>query len=69
MSWSEQALYAYDDAFVRATDQESSMEIKFEEGQAKKQIEITRKLLDRGINIEIIAETTGLPLDEIKNLK
>ncbi len=69
MSWSEQALNAYDDAFVRATDQESSMEIKYEEGRNQRTIEFALTLLKRGVSIEIIAEDTGLSIDEIKRLK
>jgi len=72
MTWPEEALNAYEDAFVRETDQEGGRKIAHKEGKAEgemnKTIEIARKLLARGTSIEIIAEDTGLPVDEIKKL-
>ncbi len=69
MTWSEQELNTYDDAFVRATDYQTGMELAQEEGAAKARIEFARKLMKRGISIEIIAEDTGLSIAEIQQLK
>jgi predicted transposase/invertase (TIGR01784 family) len=38
------------------------------EGEKKKAIEVARKLLQRGIQTDIIVETTGLPPEKIANL-
>lgn len=39
------------------------------EGKAEQQKEIAKKMLDKGIEIEVIAEFTGLSEEEIKELK
>lgn len=39
------------------------------EGQKSEKLEIAKNLLNKNIDIEIISETTGLSIEEIKNLK
>jgi predicted transposase YdaD len=38
------------------------------EGELKKALEVARQLLVHGISLELIAESTGLSLDEVKGL-
>ena len=40
----------------------------FEEGETKKQIEIAKKLLENNVDINVISDSTGLSLEQIKNL-
>ena len=39
-----------------------------EEGETKKQIEIAKKLLENNVDINVISDSTGLSLEQIKNL-
>ena len=39
-----------------------------EEGSNQKQIEIAKKLLDKNMDIQDIADATGLPLEKVKEL-
>ncbi len=43
-------------------------EVGLKEGQETEKIEIARKLIDRGIDLNLIAETTGLSRAEIDKL-
>ncbi len=77
MTWSEQELNIYDAAFINATDYQTGMELAQEESLAKGiekgisrgKIAVAHELLACGINIEIIAKSTGLFIDEINQLK
>lgn len=85
MRWSEDELNAYDDAIVRATDAQGALELAEEKGMARgmqrgmqqgmqqgeweKACVIAKKMLARNVNIEIIAEDTGLTFEQIVALK
>ncbi|MPQ31292.1 hypothetical protein E4V42_07565 [Clostridium estertheticum] len=40
-----------------------------EEGEIKKAIEIAKKLLRKGVSIDIIVESTDLTIEEVENIK
>lgn len=67
IKWTEEQLNAYDDAFVRETDQQTTRELAFEEGEKKAQIAIARQLLSK-FTVPEIATITGLSIEEINNL-
>jgi predicted transposase/invertase (TIGR01784 family) len=85
MKWSEAELNAYDDAFVRETDIQTNAELAredgikkgkteglkegFEKGKAEKALDVARTLLAKNIELEIIAQSTGLTIGEIEKLK
>ncbi len=76
MTWSEQALDIHDKEAIMASSYRSSIELAQEEGLEKgiekgrdqRTIEVAHELLSCGVNIEIIAKSTGLLIDEIKQL-
>jgi len=47
---------------------EKGIEKGIERGQKKAQIEIAKNLLNSGINIELIIQSTGLSREEIEKL-
>lgn len=49
-------------------DLKGAMDTSFEDGEVKKAKEIAAKLKETGIDIDIIAKTTGLSKEEIKKL-
>ncbi len=75
-NWSKKDLEAYDryvDAMRSAASQldtalEKGIEIGIEQGEKQKAQKIAKALLDI-LDVEMIAEKTGLSIDEIKNLK
>jgi predicted transposase/invertase (TIGR01784 family) len=73
MTWSEDELNAYDDAFVRETDKELMVKAARNEGptegREQSKYKIAKALLARGIDNETIASVTGLSLDYINTLK
>ena len=74
MKWSEEELNAYDDAFVRATDNQTLIELALDEGEkkvlekGKKELAIARQLLSE-LSPQKIAQITGLAVEEIQKLK
>jgi len=83
-NWTKEELDAYDYAGMIAQDRRGAMELAtqkamkkgleqgleqgLEEGERKKAFEIAEKLLD-ALDVEIIAEKTGLSIEEINQLK
>ncbi|WP_353277469.1 Rpn family recombination-promoting nuclease/putative transposase [Wolbachia endosymbiont (group B) of Villa cingulata] len=75
-NWSKEERLAYDQAKKRTDDYLSSLEEKLHEGiqighqkgRKEREIEVAKNLLKAGVSIDIIAQTTGLTVDEIKNL-
>ena len=53
----------------RMEGREEGLKQGMEEGEKKGKLEIARKMLARGMDVESIAELTGLTPDEIENLK
>jgi len=50
-------------------DMKNVLDTSFEDGKAKKKVEIAQKALARGYSPEEIAELTGLTIAEIEGLK
>jgi predicted transposase/invertase (TIGR01784 family) len=73
MRWSEEELNAYDDAFVRATDQKTSLELAIEKGLAmgieKERNDIIRAMFAHGLDAQKITSLTGIPLKQINAIK
>jgi predicted transposase/invertase (TIGR01784 family) len=80
-TWNEDELSEYDDAFVRATDAQTSVELAIEKGIAmgmekgvekgiQKGLEDTAlKMLAEGFPMDIVVRVTGLSIDQIKALQ
>jgi predicted transposase/invertase (TIGR01784 family) len=77
LSWTKEELDAYDKKGIYIQDERGRIEfakeegrvIGREEGQKEKAVEIAKSLLNKGISIDIIAETTGLAKEEIEKEK
>jgi len=68
--YSKQEQVAYQESLKYKRDLKNSMDTYKKEGRWEEKTEIAEKLLKRGlIPIEIIAEDTGLSIEEIKKLK
>jgi len=66
MRWSETFLYAYDDAEIRMTCQQSSLDLASEEGEKKAQHAMAKKMLRASTyTIAEIVDITGLTEEEI----
>ncbi|MDQ1352079.1 MAG: hypothetical protein QG657_2385, partial [Acidobacteriota bacterium] len=73
LSWTKEELDAYDKKGIYIQDERGRIEfakeegrvIGREEGQKEKAVEIAKSMLNKGISIDIIAETTGLAKEEI----
>jgi predicted transposase/invertase (TIGR01784 family) len=68
MKWTEEELNAYDDAIVRATDQQGALELAFEEGELKRALRIATNLLKTGVSITETANTTDLSTEQVQEL-
>ncbi len=85
IKWSEAELNAYEDAFVRATDQQTSLELAEEkgiekgivkgqeegrkEGELNKALSIAQEMLAEKLDIKTIAKFTKLSVEQIEELK
>ncbi|WP_019236979.1 MULTISPECIES: hypothetical protein [Wolbachia] len=85
MNWSKEERLAYDQAKKRTDDYLSSLEEKLHEGiqighqkgkiegiaegEQQAKIAVAKNLLSAGVSTDIISQTTGLSLDEIKQLQ
>ncbi len=47
---------------------EEGILIGHEKGRKEREIEVAKNLLKAGVSIDIIAQTTGLTVDEVKDL-
>jgi predicted transposase/invertase (TIGR01784 family) len=68
MSWSKEELEAYDARGIYIQDERGRIEYAMEEGMKVREVEIARDLKKNGVNIDIIAASTGLIKEEIENL-
>ncbi|WP_265032668.1 Rpn family recombination-promoting nuclease/putative transposase [Wolbachia endosymbiont (group A) of Sicus ferrugineus] len=82
--WNEKDLIAYEERILSVQKEKAVLEQKLddatqkgrlegiqigqEKGRKEREIEVAKNLLKAGISIDIIAQTTGLTADEIKNL-
>lgn len=71
-SWNEQEPFTYEQSQKHEWDHNAIMDQKFDEGHEKGKIEgkieVAKKLLASGMEIEIVASVTSLSIQEIKNL-
>ncbi|KAB2977918.1 MULTISPECIES: Rpn family recombination-promoting nuclease/putative transposase [unclassified Wolbachia] len=84
-NWSEEELLAYEQMKKRIMDEIAALAQKFDEGlkvgqekgrqegiqigREKGKIEVAKNLLKAGVSVNLIAESTGLSIDEIEQLK
>ncbi|WP_353269880.1 Rpn family recombination-promoting nuclease/putative transposase [Wolbachia endosymbiont (group A) of Myopa testacea] len=82
--WNEKDLIAYEERILSVQKEKAILEQKLddatqkgrlegiqigqEKGRKEREIEVAKNLLKAGVSIDIIAQTTGLTVDEIKNL-
>ncbi len=78
--WNEKDLIAYEERIMDLRKEEGilaqklddardeGIQIGHEKGRKAEKIEVAKNLLKAGVSIDIIAQTTGLTADEIKNL-
>ncbi|MCP5048817.1 MAG: hypothetical protein GY940_16720 [bacterium] len=53
---------------IRGNAEEKGIEKGIEKGMEKGKLETAKELIKRGVDIVIIAESTGIPIEEIKKL-
>jgi len=76
-SWSEGQLIAYEESILKLRKEEAIVEQKLDDatntgiqiGQEKVKIEIARNLLKSKVSIDIISQSTGLSIHEVKALQ
>ncbi|MFP3024862.1 MAG: transposase, partial [Wolbachia sp.] len=59
----------YQQAKKNEDDNVSCLNQKFNEGKIEGKIEVAKNLLKAGVSVNLVAESTGLPKDEIEQLK
>ena len=68
--WTEEELFAYEDALKKDWDYVASMNQKFDEGKAEgkaeRDIEIAQTMIQEGLSIEKIQKMTGLSIEIIQ---
>ncbi|MBS9530014.1 Rpn family recombination-promoting nuclease/putative transposase [Wolbachia endosymbiont of Rhagoletis cerasi] len=83
-NWSEKEFIAYEQEIKRILDEqavlaqklddatakgrEEGIQIGHEKGRKEREIEVAKNLLKAGVSIDIITQTTGLTVDEVKDL-
>ncbi|CAN2142671.1 hypothetical protein WPROTAP52_03500, partial [Wolbachia pipientis] len=79
-NWSEKEFIAYEQEIKRILDEQAVLAQKLddatakgilighEKGRKEREIEVAKNLLKAGVSIDIIAQTTGLTANEIKDL-
>ncbi len=65
--WNEKDLIAYEERVMDLRKEEGIL-IGHEKGRKEREIEVAKNLLKAGVSIDIIAQTTGLTADEVKDL-
>lgn len=60
--------YIMDQKAVEAAGYDKGLETGIKQGEKNKTLELAKKLKTKGVDINIINETTGLSIDEINNL-
>ncbi len=72
MKWSKEELDAYDARGIYIQDERGRIEYALDEGKEigrkERNVEIARELKKNGVNIDIIAASTGLTREEIEDL-
>ncbi|WP_341814660.1 Rpn family recombination-promoting nuclease/putative transposase [Wolbachia endosymbiont (group A) of Chalcis sispes] len=71
--WNEKDLIAYEERIMDLRKEEAILEYRLdlakEEGRKEMEIEVAKNLLKAGVSFNIIAQTTGLSMSEIKELQ
>ncbi len=71
--WNEKDLVAYEERIMDLRKEEAILEYRLdlakEEGRKEREIEVAKNLLKAGVSFNIIAQTTGLSMSEIKELQ
>ncbi len=67
--FSQEEYLDYEDSLKYYRDIKNSLDTAREEGETKGKLEVAKKLLENGIDIEVIILSTGLSKTEIENLK
>ncbi len=76
-NWSEEELLAYEQMKKRITDEMAAFAQKFDEGlrvgqekgRQEEKIEVAKNSLKAVVSIDVIAEITGLSVNDIKQLQ
>ncbi|MCC6725238.1 MAG: Rpn family recombination-promoting nuclease/putative transposase [Saprospiraceae bacterium] len=68
-NWSKEDLVAYDNASIAEQDERGKITAAEKKGGKKRELEIAKELLTRGVDSELIKISTGLTDDEIEELK
>ena len=68
MSWNQDEIIAYDRAFIDATAKQGELELARTEGKAEGKLEIARQMLTKKLDTSMIADLTGLTIEEIAAL-
>ena len=58
----------YEESLKYYRDLKNVVDTSFDEGKAEGKLEIARQMKAKGMDSSLIAEITGLPIDEIKKL-
>lgn len=58
----------YEESLKYYRDLKNVVDTSFDEGKAERSIEIARQMLSKGMELGLIAEITGLSIDEIEKL-
>jgi len=67
-TWTKAELAAYDYAFMREEDERAKLDYAENKGKQLRNIEIARKMLQRGTDIEMIVQITDLSQEEVNAL-
>ncbi|GFR07232.1 uncharacterized protein TNCT_55431 [Trichonephila clavata] len=71
-NWSEKEFISYEQEIKRILDEQAVLAQKLddatEKGRQEERIEVAKNLLKAGVSIDIIAQTTGLTVNEVKDL-
>jgi predicted transposase/invertase (TIGR01784 family) len=59
----------YDESLIQYWGMKSALETAVEEAKDERSLEIARNMLKRGVSVEIIAEDTGLSIEQIQMLR
>ncbi|MFP3015801.1 MAG: transposase, partial [Wolbachia sp.] len=76
-NWSEKEFIAYEQEIKRILDEQAVLAQKLDdathkgrqEGRQEEKIEVAKNSLKAGVSIDVIAEITGLSIDEILRLQ
>jgi predicted transposase/invertase (TIGR01784 family) len=68
-NWTKAELDAYDYVLMREQDDRGRLSLALKRANKKTVEDMAKKMIDLGLSIEVIMETTGLTIEQIENLK